>query len=97
MSKQYIPGKDAEFDAWIAFLIQYVLKKTAGSSPVWPNIPPDAVLALSAVLTAWQTAFQKLSGPHTQVSTRRTPRSEEVFFWFDVAVKHCISGEGEGK
>jgi hypothetical protein len=67
MGKQFIPGKDALFDIWFAFLVQYVLKKCAGPSPAWTHIPPDILLILSAALSAWQTAFQKLSGPHTQV------------------------------
>jgi hypothetical protein len=42
-------------------------RNARGLPPAWTHIPPDVLLVLSALLTAWQTAFLKLSGPHTQV------------------------------
>jgi hypothetical protein len=69
MSKKYIPRKDADFDQWLAFLIQYVTGKCTGSTPAWNHIPPAARAALSAVYVAWKTAYEKTIGPHTPVDT----------------------------
>jgi hypothetical protein len=69
MSKRYIPRKYADFDQWLAFLIQYVDGKCGGSPPAWPHIPPEPRAALSAAYAMWKTAYDKTIGPHTQVDT----------------------------
>jgi hypothetical protein len=69
MSKPYIPGKDADFDKWLAFLIVYVGKKCEGSPPAWTHIPPEARSALSDAYAVWKAAYEKTTGPHTPVDT----------------------------
>jgi hypothetical protein len=43
MSKNYVPGKDLAFDAWLLFLVKYVMAKTSGSPPPWIHIPLEAL------------------------------------------------------
>jgi hypothetical protein len=69
MSKPYIPGKDADFDKWLAFLIRYVSEKCGGSPPAWNHIPPEVRSALETAYTAWKAAYEKTIGPHTKVDT----------------------------
>jgi hypothetical protein len=48
--KDYVPTKDAEFDAWFKFLIQYVAKKCSIIPPAtaaeWTHIPAEVRAAL---------------------------------------------------
>jgi hypothetical protein len=65
----YLPRKDAEFDTWTAFLIEYVGAKRGGPNPAWTHIPDTAYTALTAVYDLWHTAYLKTIGPHTNVDT----------------------------
>jgi hypothetical protein len=65
----FIPGKEAAFDSWFKFLIQYVAQKCGGSSPEWTHIPAAALTVVSDAYAAWYTAYSKTKGPHTPVDT----------------------------
>jgi hypothetical protein len=65
----YIPGKDAAFDAFFQFLIEYTAKKVIAQTPVWKHIPVASVELLMAVYDAWHTAFEAVLRPHTMVET----------------------------
>jgi hypothetical protein len=69
MGKNYIPGKDAEFDAFFMNLIDNVDTKTSGTPPAWPHIPGEASGALIDAYQPWHTAYVKTLGPHTKVDT----------------------------
>jgi hypothetical protein len=66
---EYIPAKDAEFDDWLAFLVEYVGSKRGGPTPAWTHIPDAAYTALSDAYNAWYTAYLKMREPHTKVDT----------------------------
>jgi hypothetical protein len=63
--KDWVPGPDAEFDAFFKKYCQAVGVYTSGSSPVWTHIPADRVTELNAAYAAWYTAWSKLRQPHT--------------------------------
>jgi hypothetical protein len=72
--KDYIPGKDAEFDAFFQNLINYVDTKTSGTPPAWPHIPGEAKDGLLDAYPLWHTAYAKTLVPHTTVDTREKNR-----------------------
>jgi hypothetical protein len=63
----YVPARDADFDKWFVFLVQYVTAKCADET--WTHIPQAALTALTAVRSAWSTAWKNVQGPHTAVDT----------------------------
>ncbi|MDR0590125.1 MAG: hypothetical protein LBG25_06225 [Spirochaetaceae bacterium] len=42
-SRILIPRPDAEFDLWLTNLVNYVIARTSGVSPVWDHIPQSRV------------------------------------------------------
>jgi hypothetical protein len=68
-NKEYLPGKDADFDAFFNNLINYVDTKTSGDVPAWPTVPPEAAGALIAAYPPWHEAYVKAQGVHTVVDT----------------------------
>jgi hypothetical protein len=60
----FVPGKEADFDSWLKFLIQYVTLKCTGSTPEWTHIPAAARTVVSDAYAAWYTAYSKTKGPH---------------------------------
>jgi hypothetical protein len=61
----YIPGPEAEFDAFFKRYCQIVAQKTINDAPVWTHIPADRIAELNGALAAWTTAWNKLKGPHS--------------------------------
>jgi hypothetical protein len=39
----FIPGREADFDSWLRFLIQYVDEKCGGNRPEWTHIQSEIV------------------------------------------------------
>jgi hypothetical protein len=66
----YIPRKDAAFDAFFRFLVEYVAKKVMSEKPAWPHIPTAAVEQLMSIYDAWHTAYLAVLKPHTMVETK---------------------------
>ncbi|MDR3275587.1 MAG: hypothetical protein LBT11_00010 [Treponema sp.] len=66
----YIPSRDADFDRWLGNLVSYVTARCTGQDPVWTHIPQAALDELSAVYSAWQTAWAAVKGAHTPVETQ---------------------------
>lgn len=64
--KDFVPGPDAEFDAWLTNLVTYVQGKLAQTPPAWPHIPPERVTELRAARDQWRIAFVTAQGPHTK-------------------------------
>jgi hypothetical protein len=67
--KDYIPTRDADFDAFFMNLIDYVDTKTSGTPPAWTHIPGEAKDALLDAYPVWHTAYVKTLSPHTPVDT----------------------------
>jgi hypothetical protein len=67
--KDYIPSRDAAFDAWFLFLLNYVIAKTAGENPPWYHIPAASVTGLQSAYNLWHTAYEKTVGAHTPAET----------------------------
>jgi hypothetical protein len=65
----YIPTKDADFDAWFRNLCAYIVLKVMGEKVVWPHIPTAAVEELLAALKVWHEAYEAVLKPHTPVET----------------------------
>jgi hypothetical protein len=69
MSKDYIPGNDAKFDAWFKFINRYVDEKCGGNRPEWTHIPPEARAKMTEAYDTWSAAYEATIGPHTNVDT----------------------------
>jgi hypothetical protein len=68
--KNYIPSRDADFDAFFLNLNTYVEAQTSGTPPpAWSHIPVEVISALLAAYAAWHMAYQKTLAPHTPVDT----------------------------
>jgi hypothetical protein len=65
----YIPAKDADFDAFFNNLCQYVGDRTGGNVPQWTHIPPEARTNLNDACTVWGEAYDKTKIPHTKAET----------------------------
>ncbi|MDR1374422.1 MAG: hypothetical protein LBJ24_05555 [Treponema sp.] len=63
----YVPARDADFDKWFIFLVQYVNAKCLDST--WTHIPQAARTELTGARNAWTTAWTNVQGPHTKVDT----------------------------
>jgi hypothetical protein len=78
----FIPAKDADFDAFFKHYTQYVNAKCTGSSPEWTHIPADRREELVNAYSAWYTAWSKLKLPHTpgdvQAKNEARERGEQV-------------------
>ena len=57
MAKDYIPQNAAQFNAFIKNIIQYVEKKTGGTTPAWTGIPAGRVVMLKDSATLFDAAF----------------------------------------
>jgi hypothetical protein len=68
-TKDYVPGRDADFDAWYKNLKNYVYSKVNGQSPAWTHIPAARTLELVNSYAAWNDLYQKTLEPHTRVDT----------------------------
>jgi hypothetical protein len=68
--RSFIEAGDAGFDSGLENLSNYVVGKTSGASPAWPNTPQSAVDALVSAYTQWHVAYQKTFGAHTPVDTK---------------------------
>ena len=68
----YIPRRDADFDGWFENLTHYVASHavSSGPPPKWTHIPQAKVQELDARYTAWHAAYEKITGPHTDVDTQ---------------------------
>jgi hypothetical protein len=71
MAADFIPTREADFDSWLKFLIQYVDEKCGGNRPEWTHILSEARNIVSDAYAAWETAYEKTKGRrlHTQVNT----------------------------
>jgi hypothetical protein len=56
MAQDFIPQNDADFDLFYKNYCQIVGQRTAGSPPVWSQIPVDRAIALNTGYTVWDTA-----------------------------------------
>ncbi|MDR1127251.1 MAG: hypothetical protein LBL06_03895 [Treponema sp.] len=74
----YIPGQDAKFNAWLSYIVAYILIRTSGTTPEWDHIPADRVTELSTSAEKWHTAFDKIAGPHTSVDTKTKNDARKV-------------------
>ncbi|MCL1911013.1 MAG: hypothetical protein FWG13_02265 [Leptospirales bacterium] len=74
MSTDYIPAKDADFDAWFRNLVEYVESKTDKDNPEWPRIPSEDVAKLRAAYEAWHEAYLLTQGPHSSDLTHEKNR-----------------------
>jgi hypothetical protein len=61
----FIPAKEAEFDAFFKKYCQIVSQKTTGSNPEWTHIPAGRITELNSGYAGWYTAWSKLKQPHT--------------------------------
>jgi len=61
----FIPSRDADFDAWLTNLVDYVAVKTGGSSPAWPYVPDTAVSGLENAKDDWWASYSFTLHPHT--------------------------------
>jgi hypothetical protein len=72
--KDYVPKKDADFDVWFKFMIQYVAKKCSIIPPAtaaeWTHIPAEVRAALADAYAFWYTLYLAVIGPHTPVDTQ---------------------------
>ncbi|MCL1911990.1 MAG: hypothetical protein FWG13_07285 [Leptospirales bacterium] len=68
-SRDYVPSKDANFDAWFHNLVEYVKQKTDKDNPVWDHIPPAAVTKLSDASDDWHVHYEATRVPHTPAAT----------------------------
>jgi hypothetical protein len=55
--KDYIPGKDSDFDRFFKRITQAASAKTSGQNPPWHHIPPEAVTELTTSYGNWYTAY----------------------------------------
>ena len=68
----YIPTREADFDAWIDNLTKY-LKANAVSSgppPKWTHIPQGKIQELEGINTDWHARYTLTLGPHTSVDIK---------------------------
>jgi hypothetical protein len=65
----FIPKKDAAFDAWLNNLCAYVAKMVIAQNPKWTHIPMAEVERLLGVYDVWHTAYEAVLKPHTPVET----------------------------
>ncbi|MDR2796273.1 MAG: hypothetical protein LBB47_06155 [Spirochaetaceae bacterium] len=84
---------DGEFDVWFNNLVQFVVKMTGGSDPVWTHIQAAEVTALSAAFTAWHAAYQAVLTPHTPGQTAakneaRTAANKEISSFYRRFIEH---------
>jgi hypothetical protein len=78
MSKNYIPGKQEEFDKFFKELVQFVVQRTTGSYPQWTHIPKADVDGLNVAYAAWNTAYSLTFKAHTSVETKQKNRVKKA-------------------
>jgi hypothetical protein len=69
MSTDFIPRKDAEFDAWATNIGAIVAEKVFGEKGEWNHIPTAAAERLIGFINAWHKAYLATLKPHTPVET----------------------------
>jgi hypothetical protein len=67
--KDYVPGKDADFDPWFKNLVDFVDARCTGPNPDWTHIPNEARMELRNAYETWHAAYVKTLVPHTPVDT----------------------------
>ncbi|MDR3311970.1 MAG: hypothetical protein LBS64_02415 [Spirochaetaceae bacterium] len=67
--KDYMPGKDADFDVFFHNATEYVDTKTSGDTPEWPSIKGAAASNFIDAYPVWHAAYVKTLSPHTPVDT----------------------------
>jgi len=65
----YIPARDADFNAWLKGLLSYVDAKVFGPSPAWPHVPAAFVDDLHRAEADWYMHYEATLYPHTPVHT----------------------------
>jgi hypothetical protein len=78
--RDYVPGRDADFDTWLKNLCQYVNEQCTGASPRWTHIPAAARTGLNDAYAAWYTAYSitlKPCTPQQKAEKRRVRRLPE--------------------
>ena len=70
-SRNYIPRRDADFDGWFENLVAYIVANavSVGPPPRWTHIPQAKIQELQTRFAAWNAAFVKLQGAHTDADT----------------------------
>jgi hypothetical protein len=63
--KHWVPGGDAEFDAFYKGYCQGVEEYTSGATPDWTHVPGARITELVGGYPPWFTAWTKLRGAHT--------------------------------
>ena len=65
----YIPKKDAEFNAWFEHLVMYVRRKVNSVPPDWTHIPDSEVTLLTNSYLSWNNAYTPTLGAHLPAQT----------------------------
>jgi hypothetical protein len=63
--KSFIPGGDAEYDAFFKNVVTYTLKQRLVQPPRWDHIPEAEITALGDACSAWDAAYAAVRKPHT--------------------------------
>jgi hypothetical protein len=79
----WVPQGDAEFDGHYKKYCQIVNQKTGGAAPEWTHIPVARVKELNDGYAGWDTAFSKLSDPHTHgdILAKNNAKAEGTRIW----------------
>ena len=70
MSNDYVPSRDADFNAWFRNIVDYVGEKTGEVLNGWPNVPADAALRLAEAMEDWLAHYEITLHPHTPAQTQ---------------------------
>jgi hypothetical protein len=73
----WIPQKDAAFDAHYGNYCRIVNQKTGGSAPEWTHIPAARITGLNDGYAAWFTAYDKLNQSHTHGDVAAKDRARD--------------------
>jgi hypothetical protein len=63
-SSDFLPARDADFDAFFNNFCRQVTQNTSGQSPVWTNIPAAEVTVLTAAYGVWRLAYEAALTPY---------------------------------